>query len=305
MRGGQFFFPGIDHFHRPSFAEPGEGHGNGFGDHGPFSPESTPRVSGNKADLVDGNPQGIGQFLGPAEGSIGGGPDEVIFFGREVLGHRSMGFHGGVGDGMDVKFIFKKLVGFGKTCSNISPGVSADGTEVGSRDALVGSGMDIFAESFMEKGCVFSQGFPRIEDGWQLLVLNLDSSQGFLGLGFSGGGYGYDRFPHVAHPVDGQKRLVADHAAKVEGKIFPGHDSLNPPGLPNFGEVDLDDPGMGPWASQNGPVKHPGKIDIHAINRPARYLLYPLYPGHPLSHILTFHFPGLSFYFHQPLERPR
>ncbi len=246
MRGRQLFFPGIDHFHRPSFAEPGQGHGNNLCYHGSLAAKSASRISRDEADLIDGDPQSIGQLLRPAVRSIRGRPDCVMVLRRIVLGHRGVGLHGSMGYGMDVELILKKLVGLGKSGFYVSQGVGPNGTYVCSGYALERAGTGIFPKIFMDQGCAFGQGFPGIEDCRQLFVPNLDFFQGLLGFGFRGGRHSHYRFSHMADPIDGQKRLIPDHAAEKEGKIFSRNDGLNPPGIFGFRNVDLDDPGIDP-----------------------------------------------------------
>ncbi len=122
---------------------------------------------------------------------------------------------------------------------------------------------------FVDQGRPIGHGRHGVEDGGQLLVVHLDQAGGLHG-GFQiYGGHAGHFVAHVAHLVYGHDGLVvAGRGDSVRDDVqVPGRDhGLHAGQFLGFGRVDVQDPGVGQRALQQGPVEHVGKGQVIGVN---------------------------------------
>jgi len=197
-----------------------------------------------------------------------------------------------VAQGVSEELVLEHQVGFPEGTRDVAVGVAGHRVDVGVGDNLVRA-TRVGVEVGVDERDAGRQGGPRVEDGGELLVLHGDEVPGFLGLALGVGRDGRHRLPRVAHPIEGQERLVLDGSAEGEGEVAAGHHRPHPGRRPGLGDVDSHDPGMGVRAPQHRPVEHPRQVQIAAEHGAPGDLIRPVDPGNPLSHRA-----------HEPLSSP-
>jgi len=129
------------------------------------------------------------------------------------------------------------------------------------------------AVSFLHQGSIFLQGFQRIQDVWEGIILHLYGLKGRLCLFLRFGDNHGHRIAHVPHTVYGHGLLILTGIPVIERAALAGHHFPDPRHGLCRRRVDGKNHGMGMQRAQGLRIEHTRQLDIGDKKRPARHFL--------------------------------
>ena len=233
------------------------------------------------ADAVHGDAQHARQ-LPPHEGRRLAGGMDVDASAFVHVRQRHMGLHGYMLGRRRREHILEDAVRLGKGLFHVALAKLVVVADVG---AL--AGLDVGqvrerpgrAKLLVDDGGVRLDGVEHVQHHRQRLVLHLHPFQRLFRGAPALRGHRHHLFALVAHPVNGQHRLVRErrpmvrrdtrHGGDVRARKHRGHTGAGlGPGL-----VDTDDARVGMGTSQHGHMQQPRRLQVARVQCPARHLL--------------------------------
>ena len=270
-----------NHAHRPAAVlrqEVAEGNVQGRA----FASEVAADVGLVEQDVLHRNTQSVRQLPSKGEGGLVGGPHlhpVVIVYpdqARVRLQVRLVDHRG-------VVLPLDNHIGLGEPDLRVSLVPSVPDEGVGGLAQRFGQA-GVAVQVRVEYRSAILHGLEGVEHRMQLLVLNVDEFQGFVGYILGLGGDGGHRLSDEPHPVLGQGWNVPQ-AASVENALNVGSrqhgvDSRQDSGL---GGVDAGDLGVRIGTPQNLAPQGSRKLDVGGVQGLTRYLLRAINPVYRLA----------------------
>ena len=130
-------------------------------------------------------------------------------------------------------------------------------------DDHVGEGLADARRLLVDEGSAVRQRLAGVEDRGQLLVLDFDQVERFLGAVRVDRGHGRHRLTDEPHLVEGERRLVAEDGTEIGEDagfldVVAGQDGRDARHLLGARRVDADDTRVGGGAAQKLGVEHSG-----------------------------------------------
>jgi hypothetical protein len=193
---------------------------------------------------------------------------------------RRMGFQVSGMVGVGREFVLENFVGL------FEPYVQVPVMKPGFADLVAFPPDDIeygrrLGEVLVDDGRIGQKRLFGIEDGRQLLVIDLDELQGLAGVVVVHGRYGGHLVADVPHLIAGEEGFIEDPLAEGDvGKVFARYDQLDAIHLLGFGSVDVQDARVGMRASQNPSRQASANHSVVGILGIAGYFRLAVEPGH-------------------------